>query len=258
MGRSGKGTLPARAGPAVVLVRPQLAENIGMAARAMLNCGLSELRLVAPREGFPDLRATRAASGADEVLEAASVFPDLASAVADLHRVIATSARPREMTQRMVNPRQAARECAAAAAAGQRVGVLFGPERTGLENDDLAFADTLLSIPLNPQFSSLNLAQAVLLVAYEWSQTVFEASDETLVVNSSRPAERAELHNLFEHLERELDASGFLRVPEKRPGMVRNIRAMLQRAHLTEQEVRTFHGIVSELSRKRRGGPERD
>ncbi|TXL69652.1 RNA methyltransferase [Vineibacter terrae] len=253
MGRANKSDIPDAPAPAVVLVRPQLGENIGMAARAMLNCGLGELRLVAPRDGWPNPAAQRASSGADSVLESARVFESVADAVGDMTRVIATTARARELTQRVVNPRRAAEELRQWIAAGERGAVLFGPERTGLQNDDLVHADTVLSIPLNPHFSSLNMAQAVLLVAYEWSQAG-AVPDETLVTNTARPATKAELTNLFLHLERELDESGFLRVPEKRPDMVRNIRAMLQRARPTEQEVNTFHGIIAYLATKRRRG----
>lgn len=257
MGRPNKSDIPDRPGPVIVLVRPQLGENIGMAARAMLNCGLGELRLVAPRDGWPSPTAQRAASGADSVLEAVQVYDTVANAVGDRTRVIATTARARELTQRVVNPRRAAADLHAWIAAGERCAVMFGPERTGLENDDLVYADTVLSIPLNPQFSSLNIAQAVLLVAYEWSQAD-AVPDETLVTNTSRPATKAELANLFGHLERELDDSGFLRVPEKRPDMVRNIRALLQRALPTEQEVNTFHGIIAYLATKKQAKRAKD
>jgi tRNA/rRNA methyltransferase len=252
MGRANKSDIPETPGPAIILVRPQLGENIGMASRAMLNCGLGELRLVAPRDGWPNPAAQRAASGADSVLDAARVFGTVAEAVGDLTRVIATTARHRELTQRVVNPRRAAADLRQWSAAGERCGVLFGPERTGLQNDDLVHADTVLTIPLNPHFTSLNIAQTVLLVAYEWSQRHDAGQEETLVTNHARPATKAELANLFEHLERELDESGFLRVPEKRPDMVRNIRALLQRARPTDQEVNTFHGIIAYLATKKR------
>jgi tRNA/rRNA methyltransferase len=250
MGRASKGRDVAAVTPAVILVRPQLGENIGMAARAMLNCGLSTLRLVAPRDGWPNERAQRAASGADIVLEKAEVFDSVGEAVADLERVIATTARNRELTQRILTPRHAATEMRGWIGQGQGVGILFGPERTGLENDDMVHADTALSIPLNPQFSSLNIAQAVLLVAYEWSA----AGDTTPVVrmaeHATRPATKEEMQNLFDHLERALDQSGFLRNKEMRPSMVLNLRALLQRAEMTEQEARTFHGVIKFLSKK--------
>jgi tRNA/rRNA methyltransferase len=249
MGRASKGHTTDDAAPAIILVRPQLGENIGMAARAMLNCGLSEMRLVAPRDGWPNERAQRAASGADVVLEEARVFDSVAEAVADLQRVVATTARSRELVQRIVTARHAAAEIRRWVAAGDRVGILFGPERTGLENDDIVHADTALSIPLNPQFTSLNVAQAVLLVSYEWIASADETPVERLSEHATRPADKGELQNLFDHLERALDQSGFLRHPAMRPAMVNNLRALLQRAAMTEQEVRTFHGVIKFLSK---------
>src|SRR5476651_2889077 len=249
MGRASKGQVTADTTPVIVMVRPQLGENIGMAARAMLNCGLSRLRLVSPRDGWPNERAQRAASGADIVLENAEVFETVAEAVADLERVVATTARNRELSQRILTARHAASEVRSWIGQGERVGILFGPERTGLENDDLVHADTVLSIPLNPQFSSLNVAQAVLLVAYEWAASGDTTPVERLAEHATRPANKEEMQNLFEHLERALDQSGFLRHKDMRPGMVLNIRSLLQRATMTEQEARTFHGIIKFLSK---------
>ena len=250
MGRASKGRDVDAATPAVILVRPQLGENIGMAARAMLNCGLSTLRLVAPRDGWPNERAQRAASGADIVLEKAEVFETVGEAVADLERVIATTARNRELVQRILTPRQAASEMRGWIGQGEGVGILFGPERTGLENDDMVHADTALSIPLNPQFSSLNMAQAVLLVAYEWTTAGDMTPPARMADHAARPATKEELQSLFDHLERALDQSGFLRNKEMRPSMVLNLRALLQRAEMTEQEARTFHGVIKFLSKK--------
>jgi tRNA/rRNA methyltransferase len=249
MARPSKGRATAAAAPAIVLVRPQLGENIGMAARAMLNCGLSELRLVAPRDGWPNAKALRAASGADIVLERARVFDSVDEAVADLQRVVATTARTRELVQRIVTARRAALDMRDWIAAGERVGILFGPERTGLENDEAVLADTALSIPLNPQFSSLNVAQAVLLVAYEWMASADATAAERMSEHATRPATKDELQNLFAHLERALDQSGFLRHKAMRPAMVNNLRALLQRSQMTEQEVRTFHGVIKFLSK---------
>jgi tRNA/rRNA methyltransferase len=251
MGRASKGQVTADAAPAIVLVRPQLGENIGMAARAMLNCGLSEMRLVAPRDGWPNERAQRAASGADVVLDAARVFDSVAEAVADLQHVVATTARTRELVQRIVTARHAASEMRGWIAAGERVGILFGPERTGLENDDIVHADTALSIPLNPQFSSLNVAQAVLLVSYEWIASADETPAERMSDHATRPADKDEMQNLFAHLERALDQSGFLRHQAMRPAMVNNLRALLQRAAMTEQEVRSFHGVIKFLGKQK-------
>lgn len=251
MGRASKGRAVAAVTPVVILVRPQLGENIGMAARAMLNCGLSTLRLVAPRDGWPNPKAQRAASGADVVLEQVEVFEAVADAVADLGRVVATTARSRELAQRIVTPRQAAGEMHGWIGQGERVGILFGPERTGLTNEDMVHADTALSIPLNPQFSSLNMAQAVLLIAYEWTSWGDATPPERMSDHSTRPADKEELANLFEHLERALDQSGFLRHKAMRPAMINNLRALLQRATMTEQEVRTFHGVIKFLSKSK-------
>ncbi|WP_119459954.1 RNA methyltransferase [Rhodospirillaceae bacterium SYSU D60014] len=244
-----------RTGPAIVLVEPQLGENIGAAARAMLNCGLTDLRLVRPRDGWPNEKAVASASGAVEVIGRARLYDSTEAAISDLNRVYATTARPREMIKPVVTPRQAVQEMRAAIGRDEAIGVLFGPERTGLFNDDIALADTVLSVPLNPGFSSLNLGQAVLVVGYEWYQAGTDAPARQLVTNATRPATKDELLNFFAHLERELDACGFLRNIEKRPSMVRNIRNLFQRADLTEQEIQTLHGIVKELStmRVRRG-----
>jgi len=249
MGRSSKGRITGALAPTIVLVRPQLGENIGMAARAMLNCGLSSLHLVAPRDGWPNPKAQRAASGADVVLDKAKVFDTVGEAVADLERVVATTARNRELSQRILTPRRAAVEMRGWIGRGERVGILFGPERTGLTNDDMVQADTALSIPLNPQFSSLNIAQAVLLVAYEWAAADEDAPAERMSDHATRPATKDELLNLFEHLERALDQSGFLRNKAMRPAMVHNLRAFLQRAAMTEQEVRSFHGVIKYLAK---------
>lgn len=241
----------AGAGPAIVLVEPQLGENIGMVCRAMYNCGLTDLRLVAPRDGWPNDKAVAAASGATPVLEAARVFATTREAVADLQRVYATTARSRHMTKDVVTPRWAAAEMRAAGTAGSRCGILFGKEAKGLHNDDIALADTILAVPLNPAFSSLNLAQAVLLAGYEWYQAGDATPEHQLTIpEGTRPANKDEMRNLFEHLERELDACGFLRVVEKRPIMVRNLRNILQRAQLTEQEVRTLRGVIACLTRR--------
>jgi len=234
-------------GPTVVLVEPQLGENIGTAARAMLNCGLTGLRLVRPRDGWPSEKASSAASGADEVLDGAGLFESTEAAVADCHRVYATTARRRDMIKPILTPRAAAAEMRADLARDHRVAILFGPERRGLRNDDVVLADAIVEVPLNPAFSSLNLAQAVLIVGYEWFQSADAAPGQALPLGATRPADKRELMGLFEHLERELDACGFLHVAEKRPTMVRNIRNLFQRAALTEQEVRTLRGVITGL-----------
>jgi tRNA/rRNA methyltransferase len=240
-------------GPAVVLVDPQLGENIGMAARAMLNCGLSELRLVRPRDGWPSAAAQAAASGADAVLAEARLYDTTAEAVADLARVYAATARPRDMVKPVVTPRRAAAEMRESLAAGTPVGLLFGPERSGLVNDDLALADTLLVVPLNPAFASLNLAMAVLLVGYEWFQAADETPPRRLETGGQPPAAKGELVNFFERLEAALDETGFLHPPEKRPAMRRNLRNMFQRLDPTDQDLRTLHGIISALRSRQPG-----
>ena len=233
------------AGPAIILVEPQLGENIGTAARAMMNCALDDLRLVRPRDGWPSAKAIAVASGADAVLAKTRLYPDIPAAIADLNHVYASTTRDRGIVRREVTPRHAASEMREKLAAGETCGVLFGPERTGLLNDDVALADTVLTVPLNPGFSSLNLAQAVLIVSYEWFTSGAAAPSERLRRGGSRPAAKAELLNFFEHLEEELVRNGFLRNRESRPSMVRNLRSLFQRAQCTEQELRTLHGVVT-------------
>ena len=238
--------------PAIVLVAPQLGENIGMAARAMLNCGLTDLRLVRPRDGWPSEPARNAAAGAEAVIDGARLFDTTAAAIADLHLVFAATARDRAMTKRVAAPAEAAREMHAAPT-GTKCGVLFGGEAWGLNNDDVALADVVITVPLNPGFSSLNLAQAVLLIAWEWRRAALDASLPQLRIGEdTRPATKAEMVGLFEHLEGALDAAGFFHVQEKRPIMARNLRTLFGRAQLTEQEVRTLRGVIASLSHRRK------
>lgn len=239
-------------GPAVILVEPQLAENVGTAARAMGNCGLWDMRLVRPREDHLSGKARAASSGADAILEQAKVFDTLDAAVADLIYVYATTARRRDLMKRILTPRKAAQEMRIALTNEDPCGILFGRERTGLENDDVAIASTIIEVPLNPSFMSLNLAQAVLLIGYEWFTSADETPAEQAPERTSPPATQEEILGFYQHLEKELDDSGFLRVEAKRPGMVRNIRSIFARAALTVQEVRTLHGIVKELRWGRR------
>jgi len=233
--------------PVIILVEPQLGENIGAAARAMLNCGLTRLRLVRPRDGWPNPKALAAASGADLVIEGAEIFETTAAAIADLNFVAATTARQRDMVKYILTPEEAGRELHARAAAAQKAGILFGPERTGLINDDIPLADAVVTIPVNPEFASLNLAQAVLLLGYSWWRAGREAQERRLESGGSAPATKAELDNLFLRLEEALEAGGFYTSAEQRPSMVRNMRNLLQRAQMTEQEVRTFHGVIVAL-----------
>lgn len=249
--------------PVCILVEPQLGENIGAAARAMANFDLSEMRLVAPRDGWPSETARKSASGAIQVVDQATIFPDTQTAVADLHFIAATTARPRDMAKPVLSLEAMATELRVRCEAGQRTGVLFGPERTGLHNDHVALADAIAMAPVNPHFASLNLAQAVLLLAYEWMRaarahslgrkTAFDGLVEAGPQHrKSHPASKAELMGFFEQLETELDASGFLRPREKRAVMVRNLRNMFTKMSATEQEVRTLRGIVASLTRAHR------
>lgn len=240
------------AGPVVILARPQLGENIGMVARAMLNTGLTELRLVGPRDGWPSESAEAAAAGADIVLDQATVFDDLRTASADLELLYATSTRPRDLTKIVLTPEEAVRRTRRAIEGeGLKVGFLFGPERSGLSNDDLSLTDGVITVPLNPGFSSLNLAQAVLLLGYAWFNFDTEAAPAELAYNVGRPATKAELENFMARLEAQLNETGFLYPPEKRPNMVNNLRALFGRMALTESEVNTLHGIISALRSSR-------
>lgn len=246
--------------PIVILVRPQLADNIGAVARAMANGGLLHLRLVAPRDGWPQAKAWRMASGAHQILDELTLYNDVASAVADLHHVFATCPRSRHVIKSVLTARGAAAELREMTARDLRVGILFGPERAGLDSEDLAQADTLVRFPLNPAFMSLNLAQAVMVVAYEWWTAAEQTPPRLLMTNETAVATKAEVENFLVHLIDELDACGFLRNLPKRPGMIRNIRHLFQRGEATSQELRTLHGIVTELAigRRQRGRIERD
>lgn len=246
--------------PAVILVKPQLGENIGFAARAMTNFGLTDLRLVAPRDGWPNDKARAAAAGAAALVDQATVYSSVAEAIGGLNFVLASTARPREMVKPVLSAESAAAELRRRAAGAERTGILFGPERSGLDNDTIALADAILTAPVNPEFASLSLPQAVLLFGYEWFKANAAAPSlgratgfdrpaaEGLSFPGTRPAVRAELLALFEHLEGELDRAGFLYPAEKRPSMVRAIRNMFHRMSATEQDVRTWRGIVAALA----------
>ncbi len=241
-------------GPAIVLVEPQLGENIGTAARAMLNCGLTDLRIVRPREPFPNRYAVAAASGADRILETARVYDGTVEAVADVQRLFATTARPRDMVKPVVTPREAARLLREAEARGERCGILFGRERTGLTNEDTVRAHSIITVPLNPAYSSLNLAQAVLLVGYEWFMAADATPPTELPLGGTRLATVGEMEGFFGQLEVELDRAGFFPTEAMKPAMWRNLRNVFLRAQLTEQEVRTLRGMVSRLAGTRHRG----
>ena len=236
--------------PCVILCAPQLAENIGAVARAMANFGLIDLRLVNPRDGWPQDRAWASASGAEWPLDNARVFARVEDAVADLQLVYAATARPREVRLPVLTPREAAGELHAAAGAGEAVGILYGPERAGLESDDVALCQGIVTIPIDERFKSLNLAQSVAVTAYEWRMAVLDRPPAAFL-DADPPAEQAALLGLYGQLEAELEAAGFFHPPEKTPSMVRNLRAVFARARLTDQEVRTFRGVVTALSKGR-------
>ena len=234
--------------PVIVLVRPQLGENIGKAARAMLNFGLTEMRLVSPRDGWPNPSAGPAASGADSVLADAKVFDTVADAVADCAHVYATTVRKRGITKPVVTPEAAAR---AIHTAPERSAILFGPERSGLETDDVALARTILTVPINPEFGSLNLAQAVILVAYEWSKHQDLASPPS-ADQPLPPAPQGELEGMLGQLDTMLEATGFFFPPHRVQVTKRTLRTLLTRPGWSSQEVRTMRGVLSALDGKKR------
>lgn len=235
--------------PAIILSHPQLGENIGAAARAMANFGLIDLRLVKPRDRWPNKKAEAMAANAGHVLASARVYPSVAAATGDLNLLLATTARDRKVAKLVLTPAAAAKRLYTAAKRGQATGLLFGAERAGLDNDEVALADAVVTIPTAPDCSSLNLAQAVLLLGYEWYRVDDAMPSERVDHGMGKPAMREELFALFEHLEDELDKSGFLYPSHKKPAMARNLRAMLHRAALTDQEVRTLRGVITALVR---------
>ena len=236
--------------PVVILDRPQMAENIGAVARVMANFGLDQLRLVSPRDGWPQERAWATASGADWVLDGIEVFDSVAAAVADLNTVFATTARPRETRQPVRTPREASRVLYDDTASGLKVGLLFGAERAGLETTDIALCHGIVTIPIDPRHQSLNLAQAVSINAYEWRTLVLDAPPPNFR-EGEPPADGALLLGMYEHLERELDAAGFFHPPEKFRSMSQNLRVMLGRAAFSAQEAATFRGVITALSKGR-------
>jgi tRNA/rRNA methyltransferase len=241
------------AGPVVVLVEPQLGENIGMAARAMGNFGLTRLRIVNPRDGWPNVHARRAASGADHILDRVELFDSVAQAVADCTLLFATTARAHDQAKPVVAPETAAREISSEIAGGGTVAILFGRERYGLQNEEVALADRIITFPVNPGFASLNLAQAVLLIGYEWFKL---ATDGALPFAMPERSERASKHQtqaFFDNLVRELDRVEFLRPAEKRETMLVNLRNIFGRMEPTKQDMHTLHGVVMAIAEGRKG-----
>ena len=235
-------------GPAIILVETQLAENIGHTARAMLNFGLRDLRLVAPRDGWPNPRATSTAVGADGVLKAAKVFENVEAAIGDLTLVYAASVRTRELPKGVESPESAGLKMIQAVAGGGRCGVLFGPESSGLSNQDLVLADAVITIPVNPEFSSLNLAQAVILVAYEWSQAAEQGA--ALKSGQEPAATRDELLGLIGHFEDELDKRRYFHPAGRRPALKLALRNLLSGAGFNSMQVRTLRGVIAALTRR--------
>lgn len=240
-------------GPSFILVAPQMGENIGAAARAMWNFGLDRLRLVAPRDGWPNPRAEATASGAAPVLDTVRVTETLAEACADLDLVLATTARPRDLTKLVLTPEQAMAEARAAIGREAKVGVLFGPERAGLETADVARAHAIVSVPVNPAFGSLNLGQCVLLMAYEWMRSGDATPPAEYVLAGTKRATGIEIDKLREHLVERLDAVGFFFPEHKRPSMIVILQNLLSRAPLTDADVRVVHGMIRALAVKVKG-----
>ncbi len=232
--------------PVMVLVNPQMGENIGAAARGMLNFGLERMRLVAPRDGWPNAAATATASGAAKVLDTVSVYPTTAEAIGEFDYVFATTARGRDMTKPVVTPEEAMQQTRAMVRKGQKVAVLFGAERAGLENSDVAQANAIISVPVNPGFASLNLAQCVLLTAYEWRR---QSDDAAVVADEIEAASHVEIQKLYEHFVSRLDIAGFFFPATKADSMKLHLRNMFSRMPLTPQDVQIFHGILRQFVR---------
>jgi tRNA/rRNA methyltransferase len=239
--------------PVVILVEPQLGDNIGAAARAMANFGLSRLRLVKPRDGWPNPRAFVAASGADRVLEQAELHDTIEAAIGDLTFVLATTARAHDQAKPVVSPEEGARILAPHIQAGESVGVLFGRERYGLENHEVALADQIVTLPVNPAFASLNLAQAVLIVAYEWCKLLSGGTLPFSMPQKSAPATREQLLAFFANLERELEKVEYFRPADKRDTMLVNLRNIFHRMQATRQDIQTLQGVIMAIAEGRKG-----
>jgi len=239
--------------PYFVLVRPQMGENIGASARAMWNFGLEQMRVVAPRDGWPSTRAVAMASGAGRLLDAAQHFDGVSEAVGDTTFVFATTARGRGLTKLILAPEEAMRQAAEKIAQGQKVAVLFGPERAGLENEDIAGANALISVPVNPDFPSLNLAQCVLLMAYEWRRAQGQVELARMELAKTQWAEAIEVEKLAQHYEERLEDAGFFFPEAKAPGMKVNLRNMWSRFSLTRADVQMLHGVLRQLVRGNKG-----
>jgi tRNA/rRNA methyltransferase len=242
-----------RPAPCVILVEPQLADNIGAAARAMANFGLTRLRLVKPREGWPAERAYVVASGAHRILDRAQVYESVEAAIADLHYVFATTARAHDQAKPVCDAAAAARIASEKVAAGESVGLMFGRERNGLENDEVALSDQIITLPVNPAFASLNLAQAVVIIAYEWFKQITDAKLPFGMPQKSQAAPRQQLLAFFANLERELEKVEFFRPPDKRETMQINLRNIFSRMQPTQQDIQTLSGVITAIAEGRKG-----
>ena len=240
--------------PSFVLVRPQMGENIGAAARAMWNFGLDRMRVVGPRDGWPNQRAVAMASGAGRLLDEAGLFADLPAALADCTYTYATTARPRGLTKPVFSPEAAMKDASLRVANGEKVAVIFGPERAGLENDDIAQANAIISVPVNPEFASLNLGQCVLLTAYEWRRQTTQIVHETVDMAKTEWASGLEVEKLAQHYEERLQEAGFFFPEAKAEGMKINLRNLWSRMRLTRADVQMLHGVMRQMVRwKERG-----
>ena len=239
---------PARI-PAIILVRPQMGENIGAAARAMWNFGLDHMRVVAPRDGWPNPAAVAMASGAGRLLDEAKLCVDLPDALGDCDYVFATTARDRDLTKPVFSPEAAMQEAANRIASGQRIGVLFGPERAGLENDDIARANAIVTVPVNPAFPSLNLAQCVLLMGYEWQRNTQDVTAQQMEMAGTDWASGQEVEHLASHFEERLDDAGFFFPAHKAQSMKINLRNMWSRMPMTRADVQMLHGMMRQMVR---------
>jgi len=231
--------------PTIILCRPQMGENIGAAARAMLNFQLKNLRIVAPRDGWPNERADATASGAFDVMPPPQIFETLEDAISDLNFTIATTARRRDMIKPTYNPASAMKELLSRVNNQQRIGIVFGAERTGLTNEELSLCQAIMTFPTNPNFPSINLAQSVLLATYEWQEHAGEAVSP--ITDNTSPAEQTKISGFMDRLENDLDERRFFRTPEMKPTMMVNIRNIFTRSDVTDQEIRTLHGVLSAL-----------
>ena len=239
--------------PAIVLIRPQMGENIGAAARAMWNFGLDRMRITAPRDGWPNQKAVAMASGAGRLLDEAQLFDTTADAIADCVYVYATTARPRELTKPVLSPEFAMADAAKRIADGQQVAIMFGPERAGMENDDISRANAIISVPVNPDFASLNLAQCVLLLGYEWRRATADVTDRTVSMEGEW-AEQIEIEKLAEHYEDRLQDAGFFYPEHKGPSMKVNLRNLWSRMPLTRADVQMLHGVLRQMVRWKNKG----